>query len=433
MVWSAAAACVAPVDAALGSMTLNLAGQAASGNVYRLRDAVITVRGPTSTKVWNTEDDPDRSSLSADVVAGSYSATLQDGWRIERVEGLSTTTLPAQLLSDNPAQFVVAFNQRTNVGLRFRVADEDVDLTQGYDLTLVVQEPGPPVLVVTSDGDQHAPPSVTVFPAGASGDAAPLRTIAGPATTLLGPAGVTVANEQIIVCDAPTNAIDFYPLLADGNAPPARRIVGPATGLASPTGVAVLGDQIYVSQSSLAHGTILVFPLTAAGDVAPTRTITGLDSSEAIAIDGGEIFVTNSLDNRVVVYPITASGNAAATRTIVELSGSSFCPRGLAVRRGELFVSDSCLGGVHVSPASASGRVTPVRQIAGSATGITATGGGVRAVQQVALFRGAIYVADSSSDTVRVFSAIADGNVAPSRVIGGPSTHLANPVGAFVF
>jgi hypothetical protein len=42
---------------------------------------VITVTGPTS-QVWDPEDDPSRTSLSADVEVGDYAAQLQDGWRI---------------------------------------------------------------------------------------------------------------------------------------------------------------------------------------------------------------------------------------------------------------------------------------------------------------------------------------------------------------
>jgi hypothetical protein len=423
----AAAGCVAHDDAdELGSVTLNLAGQAPSGNVYRLRDATITVRGPTTTRVWNTEDAPDRASLSADVVAGSYSAALQDGWRIERVDGLSTTTLPAQLLSDNPMQFTVAFNQRTNVGLRFRVADEDVDTTQGYDITLGIQEPAPPVLVVTNNGNALFSPSVTVFSADASGDVAPLRTITGAATTLTSPVGVTATGDQIIVCDAGANALDVFPLTADGNVAPARRIAGPSTGLATPLGVAVSGGEIFVSQSSQGRGAILVFPLAAAGDVAPVRTITGLHSAQGIAIDGGEIFVTDAFNNRFVVYPITASGAAPPARTIEDLTDSSFCPNAIASRRGEIFVTDDCFNGVLVSPGSASDQISPLRQIGGAQTGFVS-------LQGLALFRGQIYVATSGNHTIRIVPAAASGDIAPVRVIGGPSTHLAFPTGVFVF
>src|SRR3954452_2868495 len=67
-------------ESSLGSITLNLVGQSASGASYRLRDAVITVTGAGSTVVWNTEQSPDLTSLSANVATGDYSASLQSGW-----------------------------------------------------------------------------------------------------------------------------------------------------------------------------------------------------------------------------------------------------------------------------------------------------------------------------------------------------------------
>jgi hypothetical protein len=99
----------------MGTISVNLVGQAPSGTVYRLRDATIVVQGPTGMTSFDTEDDPDRASLSADVVVGNYSSTLQPGWRIERVEGASTTAVPAELKSNNPVQFTVAEHQRTTV------------------------------------------------------------------------------------------------------------------------------------------------------------------------------------------------------------------------------------------------------------------------------------------------------------------------------
>src|SRR5690349_15053066 len=71
-------------DVDTGTVDINLIGQGTSGAVYRLRDATITVDGPVPT-VWHTEDDPDRTALSANVVPGNYSATVAPGWRLERV------------------------------------------------------------------------------------------------------------------------------------------------------------------------------------------------------------------------------------------------------------------------------------------------------------------------------------------------------------
>ncbi len=138
---AALSACTSAGDGTIGTISVNLVGQAPSGTVYRLRDATIVVQGPTTTTTFHTEDDPDRASLSADVEVGSYSSTLQPGWRLERVQGASATTVPAELKSNNPVQFAVAEDQRTTVPLRFRVLGEDIDLTQGYDIVLDIEEP----------------------------------------------------------------------------------------------------------------------------------------------------------------------------------------------------------------------------------------------------------------------------------------------------
>ncbi|HWU85638.1 MAG TPA: myxococcus cysteine-rich repeat containing protein [Kofleriaceae bacterium] len=135
-------ACTDPAEGLRGTIELNVVGQAPSGAVYRLRDATIVVAGPTSTTYWFTEDDPDRPALSADVVIGDYSATLQSGWRMERIDGPgpSTTIVSAELKSPNPTLFSVQDSQRTSVPLQFKVFGEEVDMSQGYDIVLEVEE-----------------------------------------------------------------------------------------------------------------------------------------------------------------------------------------------------------------------------------------------------------------------------------------------------
>jgi hypothetical protein len=136
---SAATGCVAsPAGSATGEISINLKGTVPSGVIYRLRNAVITVDGPSSAE-FRTEDDPDRTSLSANVVVGDYTAVLHDGWTLEKHDG-TVTTVTATLISDNPVSFTVAEHQRTSVPLRFRVPDATVDLTQGYDIVLTVEE-----------------------------------------------------------------------------------------------------------------------------------------------------------------------------------------------------------------------------------------------------------------------------------------------------
>jgi hypothetical protein len=76
----------------------------------------------------------------------------------------------------------------------------------------------------------------------------PLRTIAGPLTTLTRPSGVAVTDDAIIVCDQGTSAIDIFPINAGGNVAPTRQIVGPDTGIDLCFDVAVFNGELYVAQ-----------------------------------------------------------------------------------------------------------------------------------------------------------------------------------------
>jgi len=138
-IWVGTGCVASSDDVSTGTLSINLVGQASSGATYRLRDAIITVDGP-ATAVFNTEDDPNRTSLSANVVTGDYTATLRPGFRMERVDGTTTTPVTATLISPNPVAFTVLSHQRTTVPLRFHVAQEEVDMSQGYDIVLEIEE-----------------------------------------------------------------------------------------------------------------------------------------------------------------------------------------------------------------------------------------------------------------------------------------------------
>ena len=138
-IWVGTGCVASSDDVSTGTLSINLVGQSSSSAIYRLRDAIITVDGP-ATAVFNTEDDPNRTSLSANVVTGDYVATLGPGFRMERVDGTTTTPVTATLISPNPVAFTVLSHQRTTVPLRFHVAQEDVDMSQGYDIVLEIEE-----------------------------------------------------------------------------------------------------------------------------------------------------------------------------------------------------------------------------------------------------------------------------------------------------
>ena len=412
--------CAADGEPDTGTVSLNLVGQAPSGTIYRLRDAVVTVTGPGSTQVFNTEDDPNRTSLSANVATGDYAALLSPGFRVERIQGMSATTVDAELITPNPATFTVFAEQRTTVPLRFRVAAEDVDMAQGYDIVLEIEEVSAGSLVVTNFFPPSSGPSIEVFAAGANGDVPALRTIGGPSSTLQNARGIAVVNNELIVVDQSGNAVDVFPLGASGDVAPLRRIAGSLTGLSTPSGILVFNGEIYVSQQS---NTVVVFPLTATGNVAPTRTITGIGQGQYVAIDQGELYVSDfagSAPGVIRVYPVNASGAATPTRVI----SLGVAPTGILIRDGELFVAENN-GTILVFAETASGAPAPLRTIVPSTS--------LGFIDQLSISQGELYVASFSFNAVAVFPTNANGAVTPTRTISGPSTQLNGPVGTFVF
>lgn len=417
---AALTACTGPLPGpATGTITLDLVGTAPSGRSYRLRDATITVQGPGPVQVWNTEDTPDRTSLSADVVIGDYTALLADGWRLERIDGASAIPVVAELLSDNPARFTVFEHERTGVPLRFRVQGDDVDMTQGYDITVAVEEPGPPVMVVSNAGNTQGVPggSITVYPASGDGDQPPLRTIAGPHTTLTGALAVAVARDRIIAGD--DDAILMFPLSASGDAAPIARIAGSITGLVAIQGLAVWNGEIYVAQTR----SISVFPLTGNGNIAPTRKINNIEvfSPFHLAVAHGEIFLVDPrplLEPQVKVFPASASGDVEPTRVLRWTPARGTLAYGIALRGGELIVSTETT--IDALPADGNGPVAPLRSLS------------VPGPLQLVAFRNELYLANFITDTVQVFSADATGSAVPAREILGPSTQLAHPLAVFV-
>jgi hypothetical protein len=410
--------CAATPGPASGTVTVNLTGQSPSGAVYRLRHAVITVTGPGTSRTWNTEDDPTRTSLSDNVAAGDYEAALAPGWNLERVEGGSAAPVVASLDSDNPVRFTVSPQRRTLVPLRFHVDTDVVDLAQGYDLVLTVDE-SPPQLIAVGNANDFESGSITVHEAHASGDVAPLRTIAGPLTTLIFPAAVAMTDDQIIVCDQDTSAIAFFPINASGNVAPTRQIVGDDTGIDGCTDVAVFNGELYVAQ----FHDLLVFPITANGDAPPTRRITGFSLGQYLAIDHGELYLADAgFPSGVYAFTLPVAEGAQPTRFI-----ESRCASGIAVADGELFVGDGCDSPSEVSvyPATANGSVDPVRELGGDRTNLDSP-------QQIRLVRDELYVADISADRVHVFRRLATNEAPPVREIGGPHSGVSRPVGLAV-
>ncbi len=183
-----------------------------------------------------------------------------------------------------------------------------------------------------------ARPTVTVYAAGANGNARPIQTITGSNTGLVVPIGIAVdADNNIYVSNvpildpyipSPIDAVIVYAAGANGNATPIQRISGSNTGLNDPQGVALDGSKnIYVSNTYAASndfaGSITVYAAGANGNVAPIRTIVGertkLREPLDIALDtSGNMYVVNNGRNGafITVYAAGANGNVKPIQTI---------------------------------------------------------------------------------------------------------------------
>ncbi|MGN6105714.1 MAG: hypothetical protein ACTHU0_11460 [Kofleriaceae bacterium] len=276
------------------------------------------------------------------------------------------------------------------------------------------------VLVVSNFQSQN----ISVFPVTASGDVAPTRRIAGPATGLNQPRGLVVVDDEIILADQGANAIDFFPIDATGNVAPTRRLFGGNTRLSGPVGVNVLGDELFVIQ----FGSVLVFPRTASGDVAPIREFFSVEGAQHAAIHDGELYVVSSASGSVQVFPLTASGNPTPARTITGAQVGLSSPAGITIHGDELFVTDTRSGTdeIRVFPVTASGDVAPRRVIAGPNTGLGFP-------DQLFVFGNELFVGNYDTNSVRVFPLAANGDVLPTRSIVGPSTGFGGTLGVFVY
>lgn len=171
--------------------------------------------------------------------------------------------------------------------------------------------------------------SILVFAAGSAGNISPSSFIAGSNTGLNFPAGIFIdTNKKLWIANTGgstgNGSILQFAITAVGNVAPANVISGPLTGLISPTSVILdAAGNIYVTDSTL--NAILVFAPSASGNVAPVRTIAGAatklnNPSDVLLDQSGNLLVTNTATGNgtgsILIFPSTASGNVAPAQTI---------------------------------------------------------------------------------------------------------------------
>lgn len=270
-------------------------------------------------------------------------------------------------------------------------------------------------LLVVSNFDGR---NLAVYPWWASGDVGPSRAIVGSSTGLIQPRGLAVANDEIIAVDQGSNSVSVFAFGASGDAAPVRRLLGGDTQFAAPVSALVSGNELYVVQ----FGSVLVFPLTANGNVAPTRVLTEVAGAQYALIHDGELYVTNRFSATISVF----GSGSTSVRSIGGSQTGLFQPSGIALRGDELFVADSGTNEIRVFPVTASGDVAPLRVIRGTRTGLAAP-------DQLAVLGNELFVGNHDSDSVLVFPISAAGDVAPLRSIAGLSTGFDGTVGVAIY
>lgn len=145
----------------VGSISLPLAADAASGARYRLRDATFEISNGyyyyedentsamavgggygTVVTVSSEDEDPDASSILVDLEQGSYGVRLLPGWHFEKVEGGTVTdpNVEATLLSSQNVYVYVSPHSTSWAQYAFGIGSSELWLNGKVNLNIDVYE-----------------------------------------------------------------------------------------------------------------------------------------------------------------------------------------------------------------------------------------------------------------------------------------------------
>jgi hypothetical protein len=305
------------------------------------------------------------------------------------------------------------------------------------------------IYVANSAGTKRS--SVTVYPPlSGSGilNESPISEISGSRTLLDNPSGVALDSHGNICVTNPfftritkhksiaKGRITIYPAGSSGNVAPVATIRGDRTGLAFPSGIALdSANNIYVA--NISEPSITVYSAGSDGNVLPIASIAGSNTALSpfggIAVDSsGSVYAQGCPNGKcysIVVYPPGSNGNVSPATVI---SGAGITdPVAVALDpAGNLYVLNDFDtpvpgGGISIYPAGSSGDATPLATIQDNLSGLADAAG-------VALdSSGTIYVADTSGGLGGSIDSYPAGSYAaavpPATTITGPDTQLDNP------
>ncbi|HEX3110776.1 MAG TPA: hypothetical protein VHU41_16885, partial [Thermoanaerobaculia bacterium] len=228
-------------------------------------------------------------------------------------------------------------------------------------------------------------------------------------------------------------SVTVYPPTAGGNVPPSRTISGSNTTLSDPESVTtdLVNNEMYVAD--FGGNAIDVFPLSANGNVAPTRSLidginSGIAQPRMAVVDPvhNEMFVA-SINSSIRIFSRTASGDAVPLRVISGSNTKISNPISISYNPStdELFVDSYDVGGsqvpgILVFNRTDSGNVAPKRFISGSNTQF----GNFTNYATLDVANGEIFAQGDNGLGIVVFNLTDSGNVAPKRNITGAATDI---------
>ncbi len=312
--------------------------------------------------------------------AGSQTLTATDA-STSSIRGSATVNVTRTLFVVNATNFTVTgYAAGTNGNVAPALAI--VGLNTNLDFPLGIARDAAGRIYVANHGANN----ILVYAPGDTGNATPVNTIMGANTGLDIPWGCALdgTGRLYVVNNNPNtgaSSITVYAAGATGNATPIATIAGSNTGFYFPEGIAVDagGRFLYVTKALNSSSgnvyAILVYAAGASGNVAPSDSIvgnkTGLSNPTAVALDAaGRIYVANT-NNTITVYPAGASGNVAPVDSIGGTNTGLFQPTGIAVDPASHLLYIANYGGsITVYGINATGNVAPVDTIVGSNTGL---------------------------------------------------------------
>lgn len=274
--------------------------------------------------------------------------------------------------------------------------------------------------------------AILAFPIGANGNVAPSLTISGPRTRLNHPISLAFSpGGHLDVVNDLGSEVLIFPANASGDAAP-KILGGSNVPIRNAGGVAVAtSGEIFVS--GFVDNAIWVFKKGASGNVAPIRTIsgpeTGLSRPAGMAFDsGGHLYVTNTENGRnaILKFASDANGNVPPLSTLGGSQTFLIQPFNVSIgSRNRIIAANRGGYAVEIFAAGSHGNVAPEARISGKRTTLTyVTSTGVDS-------SGNIYVANyhqnMGADSILVFKKNSNGNVVPISDITGSNTQLDEP------